>query len=333
MTKMSSGAVLNHFASTLCWLLMLPYSPATMVRAATAPESSVQSDLDGWIPNAAAFDNSSIAWPPLQRNASSHVTTVKSKAQFGRAFHDNRIDTSATFDFDGDHYKASALPFDANGGSPATPAPESVHFHTLLKPAPFGHALTSGSGAASPFGVTASSVLHSYQQHLQSAGSADGGYHYPAPQYLPPPPSSQYLPAPPVHSIEIASEHREPEHYYYIHQQQQQQVHPSVENGTGSHLETNTENRLFVQPGKCSNSIQVGRTRDVEVRTALKSGPIAQKGVCVLMLYAPNQLNKLAISLQAVPGTTNAIPTGTWLETNIKVYSLQAGDIQPIYTK
>lgn len=332
MTRHSSDAALIRIASTFCWVLMLLYSPVTMVRAADIAELSAQSQMDEWIPNAAAFDNSSIVWslPLLSRqNVSGVPATVKSKMQFGRTFHDSRLDNGAAFDFDNDNYKTAVLPFDPNG-SPAIPAPGSVHFHTFLKPPPVGSASASSSSSGLPFGVTTTNVLHSYQQNLHSDSSGESDYHYPAPQYLPSLPSSQYLPAPPVHNIEVASEHHGPEHYYYY---QQQHRHPSTQNSTSHQLELNSPNRLFVQPGKCSNSVEVGRVRDVQVRTALRSGTDAQKGVCVLMLYTPNQLNKLAISLQAVHGTTNFIPTGTWLETNVKVYALQAGDIQPIFTK
>lgn len=327
-TNISRGVSRVQIAGALYCLITSLYYMAPMVRADAAAKSVAESEMDDWIPNSAAFDNYTQTWPPLQysppqRNTSSLVATMP-KAQFGRAFHDGRLDVGQTLDLGAEDYKAVAVSFDSTG-APATLPP--VHFHSLLKPAPIQTASTSASNL--PFGLATSKGLHSYQQHSYTSSGRDSGYHYPVPQYQPPLPSSQYLPVPPVHSIEIPSEYQDPEHYYYFEQQHQ---HTSTaENGTKNQLEINTENRLFLQPGKCSNSIQVGRTRDVEVRTALKAG--TQKGVCVLMLYTPNQLNKLAISLQAVQGTTNVIPTGTWLETNVKVYAIQAGDIQPIYTK
>lgn len=340
MITYSGDAATVWIASTLCWLLLFLYIPIAKVQAADTAELAAQSQMDEWIPNAAAFDNSSIVWPlPLvtRQNISNFPAATNSKMQFGRAFHDGPLDDGASFDFDSDNYKAVALPLNPNS-PPAIPAPGSVHFHTLQKPASIGSGSASSSSSSLPFGLTTTNILHSYQQSGYSDINGENGYHYPAPQYLPPLPPAQYLPPPPAqylppplsHNIEIVSEHHGPEHYYHY---QQQHKHPFTENNTSHQLEFNSANRLFIQPGKCSNSVEVGRVRDVQVRTALRSGTDATKGICVLMLYTPNQLNKLAISLQAVRGTTNIIPTGTWLETNVKVYALQAGDIQPIFTK
>lgn len=255
---------------------------------------ALNSEIDGWIPS--AFANSSLAWLSLH-NTSSAAAEVPS----GRAFQDSRADTS----FDYGDYKAVPI-FDTDSSPPGS-------FQTIIRTPP-GPTSFASSGPQ-PSGLTGASVLQSFS-HQQYPPSS--GYHYPVPQYKPP--SSQYLPPAPPQL------HESPPEEYYPH------IQPLV-NGTSGQLQLNSASRLFVQPGKCSNSIEVGRTRDVEVRTALKYGSNAQKGICVLMLYTPSQFNKLAISLQAVQGTTNFIPTGTWLETNVKVYALLFGDILPIFTK
>lgn len=55
-----------------------------------------------------------------------------------------------------------------------------------------------------------------------------------------------------------------------------------------------------------------------------------QTGVCVLMLYSSSEFNNLAVSLQYSSTNASIIATGTWLQTNVKMFSVQAGDIEII---
>ncbi|XKL65149.1 hypothetical protein PGB90_005235 [Kerria lacca] len=131
------------------------------------------------------------------------------------------------------------------------------------------------------------------------------GYYYPGIQYLPP--------SSPPQNFEDFGQYQSPQSF--------------------SNSEINPKNVLFVQPSKCSNSIQVIRMRDVEVTNTYKYGTNTQKGICVLMLYAANETNELAVSLQPAQDTTNIIPMGNWLETNVKIYAIQMGAIVPLNTK
>lgn len=143
----------------------------------------------------------------------------------------------------------------------------------------------------------------------------DGGYQYPEN------PSAQYLPPLSIHPPQSSQSIETFESFQ------------PVDLLSNNSLEINSPSTMFIQAGKCSNSVEVGRTRDVEIRTTIKYGSETSKGVCVLMLYASSEINKLAISLQAVQGTTNVLPKGTWLETNVKMYAVSAGGMQPIFFK
>ncbi len=268
----------------------------------------------GWSPSSIVFANSSVAWYPPRKDE----PNFRTKSLSPRAFtldtgennnnNNNHLDgIDRAFEFNGisDREDFKAVPISGLSDTQTNPSSSSGHFHTVIKP------------AASQVFAPQSSYSAPQQQPQTSYGAPQQQQsYYPSSYYGAP--SNSYLPPSTSQTLHIET------------LDSYQPVYNT--NATAAQLELNTKSQLFIQPGKCSNSIEVGRVRDVEVRTAFKYGTDIQKGVCVLMLYAANELNKLAIALQPVQGTTNIVPTGSWLETNVKIYALQAGEIQPIIT-
>lgn len=257
----------------------------------------------GWIPST-IFANSSIARYPVQ-NVS--ATTAKIKLPAGRAFQNNRIDNVGIDYHEYDHSDIPSISGDSSGSS---------YFPAHYKPGSASSYISSSSGSypypPSGYPYPGSSYLPpSSPPYLPPYPSS---YLPPSPSYLPPPPSSQYLPSPPLDVFNP-----------YLYDQDQSQNASNV-------LGLSTKKHLYVQPGQCSNSIQVQRARNLEVQTSLTYGTDVRQGVCVIMLYGANEYNKLALTMQFANNSTSVVPSDTWLETNLKVYAVQTGEITFINT-
>lgn len=99
--------------------------------------------------------------------------------------------------------------------------------------------------------------------------------------------------------------------------------------------EANTRHILYLQHGKCSNSVEISRIRDIQIKSSLKYGLHNQEAVCVLMLYTTSENNKLAVSLQPTGESISSNITNTvnWLEESVKVFPLYEGKIKQLHTK
>lgn len=274
-----------------------------MLKFSVVESDSIGNSQNEWIPSDILRNSSSITWLP--REDSNNLQTKLSP----RSFSDNHLDNvDRAFDYNefNERNELKAVPFLSNSQTiPPSAGQVSANFQTNVK----GPSLSTASsyfplhqGLSYP---AAQAQVPSQSYGVPSSQVYQSGYYYPAPQYLP---SSSN-----IENFETFT--------------------PNSFTNQSLDLEVNSKNLLFVQPGKCSNSIEVGRVRDVEIKTAIKYSTETQKGICVLMLYASNELNKLAISLQTVQGTTNVVPTGSWLETNVKIYALQGGNIMPIFLR
>lgn len=312
--------------------LLLRVLPCLSVRSNIIVAATVSKDAaENWIPSDEFSNTSSINWFARKRDEDLKTT----KTSFARNFQDDDATTidRAFNDYvnynnefnDRDDYKA--IPFQipaelisasgGGGGGSTGNNNAAAHFHStifqqqqqqpqsnLAKPFYPAAAQTSPPLSYSP-NAAAAVAISSLIPHAQSSPSAPFASNiyqpYQAPSqnlenfdYLPP------APYPPSRFVDNAT-----------------------------NIELNTRHLLYLQPGKCSNSIEVGRLRDLEIKSTVKSGtPDNQKAVCVLMLYSANENNKLAISMQSTVETASAeLATENWLERNIKVYSLQGGTI------
>lgn len=268
-------------------------------------EENVQS-AEKWLPSEQFSNTSSVDW--FSRKNDENFKTVKSL--FGHKFSNQDLEVADRSFNDyanvesefGERDDYKAIPFQVSEQTAPNIANNQVHFHsTLFSP-------QSASNGPKPFYIASAPTASSYSNGATNFVSSPLSYSTifqssQAPSqnletfdsYLPPAPSPS----------------------------------PLVNNVTS--IELNTRHRLYLQPGKCSNSIEVGRLRDLEIKSTIKYGSDTQKAVCVLMLYAVNENNKLAISMQSAEETISAeLTTENWLESNIKIYALHGGTIMPI---
>lgn len=250
----------------------------------------------GWIPST-IFANYSQVKYPVQ-----NVSTTKIKSPAGRAYQDNRID-SVGFDYPSDD---PFIPPDSSG-VPFIPADSSAssYFPAQYKPGSASSYISSSSGS---YSYPSSGYTYSGSSYLPPSPSYSApspSYSAPSSYFPPPSSSSQYIP-----TFDVSNT------YLYG---------PDQSQNTSNNLVSSVKKHLYVQPGQCSNSVQVQRVKDIEVQTSLTFGTTVKQGVCVLMLYGANEYNKLALSLYFPNTSTGVIPSDTWLENNLQVYTVQTG--------
>lgn len=247
-----------------------------------------------WTPSIFFANPYVVRYPLVNQNASILANLLKTKSAQGRAFGDSYIN-DGSFDYTNyaDIRQDKAVPVNPNGLSSSIPAG------------------SSRPGSATSI-VAASYPLVSQQYPSSYPYPSGGGYYYPAPSYLPP--TQYWPPSQNFNTFDYGS------------------LYPPG-NSTGG-LVTNTKNQFIVQPNMCSNSIQVVRSSDVEILTSYNNSN--QTYVCIIMLYGVNEYNRLAVSVepkqiqqQAINGTS----TDSWLQTNVKMYSVQGENITLIDTK
>lgn len=178
---------------------------------------------------------------------------------------------------------------------------------------PSSNTQTGATRPDSSNSVLAASYPLVSQQYQASYPYPTGvGYYYPSPTYLPP---IQYLP---------------PSQSFNTFDNGGLYTTPNSTIGTVG----NTRNQFVIQPHMCSNSIQVIRTTDVEMLTSYRTSN--QSYICIIMLYGLSEFNKLAVSVeprQIQQPTSNGNSTDSWLQTNVKMYSLQGPNITLIDNK
>ncbi|XP_065214160.1 uncharacterized protein pyd3 isoform X2 [Planococcus citri] len=313
--------------------LILCLSSRTNI-AVTAAAVVSKEATDNWIPSDEFANTSSINWFMRKHNDDDAKGT---KSLFARNFQD---DDATTIDRAFNDYVAytnnnefgerddfKAIPFqlpshlipssNSIGGNSVGNSignGEAVHFHSTLFPSQQSQ---PQSNLAKPFFPAAPAPL----PQTPSAPVVSSLISHPQVQ----PPSASYSTN--IYQQPYQTPSQNLENFDYLPPAPYPSPSPFTNNGTS--VELNTRHLLYLQPGKCSNSIEVGRLRDLEIRSAVKTNvPDSQKAICVLMLYSANENNKLAISMQSVVETASAeLSTESWLERNVKVYSLQGGTI------
>lgn len=258
--------------------------------------------LENWIPSDQFSNSTSINW--FSRKIDQDVKNIKST--YGRNFQDADLETvnrafnefnNYNNEFDEkDDYKA--IPFQVNDQAVSPNAVNApFHLHTTLFPQ------HSSSNIPKPFYTAAQASSY------PNAGAA----------FVSQPLSYTTT----YQSFQAPSQNLENFDSYLPPSSHHSQFTDNTTN-----VELNTRHLLYLQPGKCSNSIEIGRIRDLEIKSTFKYGNDNQKAVCILMLYAVNENNKLAISMQSVQETPSAeLATESWLQRNVKIYSLQAGTV------